>query len=139
MDITLALGGMILLAMICVSGYGWITLPQDALVFVHVGPGRYNNLMAKWRGLVLHPAGGAAVYLSCAIAIKLAPHSASRHLVWAVLLISMCVLLVVQLGAVGGARRRSRGAGWPGSARGPIAEDTAAERRLAPLSLSRHR
>jgi hypothetical protein len=108
MEVVLAVGGVIWLAMICVSGYGWITLPSDALVPVHFGPGAYNNLVAKRLGLVLHPAAGAVIYVICALEIKQPAGSALKHPVWYVLLIAMCVLLVAQVYAINVARRRSR-------------------------------
>ena len=42
----LVIGGVLLLAMIGVSWYGWITLPADALVPIHFGAG-YNNFVSK--------------------------------------------------------------------------------------------
>ncbi len=108
MEVVLAVGGVILLAMICVSGYGWITLPSSAQVPVHFGPGAYNNFVGKRLGLVLHPAAGVVVYVICALEIKQPVGSASGHAIWYVLLIAMCVLLAVQIGAINAARRRSR-------------------------------
>jgi hypothetical protein len=108
MGVVLAVGAVILLAMICVSGYGWITLPRDSRVPAHFGPGAFNNLVSKRVGLVLHPAAGVVVYLICALEIKQQKGSASEHPVWYVLLIAMCVLLAVQIGAINVARRQSR-------------------------------
>jgi hypothetical protein len=62
----LAIGGVILLAMIGVSWYGWVTLPADARVPVHFGAG-YNNFVSKPLGLVIHPAAGALVYVLLAL------------------------------------------------------------------------
>jgi hypothetical protein len=53
----LVIGGVLLLAMIGVAWYGWITLPADALVPIHFGPG-YNNFVSKRLGLIMHPVAG---------------------------------------------------------------------------------
>ena len=52
----LVIGGVLLLAMIGVAWYGWVTLPADALVPIHFGTG-YNNFVSKRLGLITHPAG----------------------------------------------------------------------------------
>ena len=54
----LAIGGVVLLAMIGVSWYGWVTLPADAQVPIHFGAS-YNDFVDKRLGLVVHPAAGA--------------------------------------------------------------------------------
>jgi hypothetical protein len=50
----LVIGGVLLLAMIGVSCYGWVTLPADAQVPIHFGTG-YNNFVSKRLGLIMHP------------------------------------------------------------------------------------
>lgn len=102
----LAIGAVILLAMICVSWYGWVTLPADARVPIHFGVG-YNNFVPKRVGLVMHPAI-AALLLVIFTAVS---HSNSAHGGKAtpevILPLAMGLLLVVQVGAVMVARRRS--------------------------------
>ncbi len=98
----LAIGGAVLLAMIGVSWYGWVTLPADARVPVHFGAG-YNNFVPKRLGLIVHPAVGALVYIITAVA---AHHSAKAAPVF-ILPGVMCLLLVVQVGAIRMARGRS--------------------------------
>jgi hypothetical protein len=51
----LVIGGVLLLAMIGVSWYGWVTLPADALVPIHFGAS-HNNFVSKRLGLIVHPA-----------------------------------------------------------------------------------
>jgi len=106
MVVTLAIGAVILIAMICVSGYGWATLPNDARVPIHFGVG-YNNFVPKRLGLVMHPAAGALVFVLFAITT----HGSSAHggkagpaIIQPLL---MGLLLVVQVGAILVARRRA--------------------------------
>jgi hypothetical protein len=60
MTAVLVIGGVLLLAMIGVSWYGWVTLPADALVPIHFGAS-YNNFVSKRLGLIVHPAAGVLV------------------------------------------------------------------------------
>ncbi|HLN68643.1 MAG TPA: hypothetical protein VK280_15390 [Streptosporangiaceae bacterium] len=98
----LVIGGAALLAMIGVSWYGWVTLPADARVPVHFGAG-YNNFVPKRLGLIVHPAVGALVYVLSAV---VAHHSAKTAPVF-ILPGVMCLLLIVQIGAIRVARGRS--------------------------------
>ena len=58
----LVIGGVLLLAMIGVAWYGWVTLPADAQVPIHFGTG-YNNFVSKRFGLIMHPAVGVVVFV----------------------------------------------------------------------------
>jgi hypothetical protein len=104
----LVIGGVVLLAMICVSCYGAVTLPGDARVPVHFG-GSYNNFVPKRVGLVIHPAAGAVVLLLSAFVRHghQANGASSKTLPPVFIVIIMCVLLAVQVGAIWMARRRS--------------------------------
>ncbi len=98
----LVIGGVVLLAMIGVSWYGWVTLPADARVPVHFGAG-YNNFVPKRLGLIVHPAVGALVYVITGVVTH---HSAKGPPVF-ILPGVMCLLLIVQVGAIRVARGRS--------------------------------
>lgn len=100
---SLVIGGVVLLAMIGVSCYGWVTLPADARVPIHFGAG-YNNFVPKALGLVMHPAAGAVIYVISAATIRNPAKAASAVYIFPVV---MCVLLVVQVGAIKVARGRS--------------------------------
>ena len=102
----LVIGGVLLLAMIGVSWYGWITLPADALVPIHFGAS-YNNFVSKRLGLIVHPAAGVLVYVISA----LAPHHSSKSSTAFIVPLVMCVLLAVQVGAIKVARTKSGTAG----------------------------
>jgi 4-amino-4-deoxy-L-arabinose transferase-like glycosyltransferase len=106
--VALAVGGVILLAMICVSWYGWVTLPGDARVPIHFG-GSYNNFVSKRAGLVMHPAAGAVTFLIFAFVGhgNSANGASSKAHPYVILPVIMCVLLVTQAGAIRVARRRS--------------------------------
>ena len=102
----LAIGAVILLAMVCVSWYGWVTLPADARVPIHFGAG-YNNFVPKRVGLIIHPAI-AALLLVIFTAVS---HGNSAHggktAPEVILPLAMVLMLVVPVGAVIVARRRS--------------------------------
>jgi hypothetical protein len=103
MIVSLVIGGVILLAMIGVSCYGWVTLPADARVPIHFGAG-YNNFVPKGLGLVIHPVAGAVVYVISAVTTH---HHAKAAPAVYIFPIVMCVLLLVQVGAIKVARSRS--------------------------------
>jgi hypothetical protein len=107
MTTILIVGGVILLAMIGMSWYGWVTLPADARVPVHFGAG-YNNFVPKRIGLILHPAAGALVFVITILASHhaIAVHG-SKSAPDVILPIIMVVLLAVQFGAIKVARSRS--------------------------------
>jgi hypothetical protein len=98
----LVIGGVLLLAMIGVSWYGWITLPADALVPIHFGVG-YNNFVSKRLGLIIHPAAGVLIY----VVFALATHHSSKSSPAFIGPVIMCVLLAVQVGAIKVARTKS--------------------------------
>jgi hypothetical protein len=102
----LVIGGVLWLAMVGLSCYGWLTLPAGARVPVHFGAG-YNNFVPKGLGLVIHPAIGGLVYVIIVVAnASHATHGPSLP-VEVILPLVMCLLLVVQAGAIRVARRRS--------------------------------
>ena len=108
MTAALVVGGAVLLAMICISCYGAVTLPSDARVPIHFGVS-YNNFVPKRAGLVMHPAAGAVVFLLLFFVRhgNSANRASSGPLPHVFPVIIMCVLLAVQVGAVWVARRRS--------------------------------
>ena len=59
---TLVVGALVLLAMVGISVYGWVTLPPDARVPVHRGPGGWGNWQPKAWALITYPVGGAVVF-----------------------------------------------------------------------------
>lgn len=103
----IVIGGVFWLAMVGASSYGWLTLPGDALVPVHFGPAAYNNFVPKRIGLLIHPAVGALVYVIILVASSGHAAHRPRFPVEVFLPLVMCVLLVVQAGAIRVARRRS--------------------------------
>ena len=58
----LAVGGLLVLAMIAVSARGWRTLPSDARVPVQRGLRGYRTYLSKPAGLVIWPASGIVIY-----------------------------------------------------------------------------
>ena len=106
MRIDLAIGAAALVAMACVSWYGFTTLPADARIPIHFGPRMYNNFVPKRVGLLLHPAI-AVVIFAVLIAAPQAGGTKNGSGPGPVFLPAIMVaLLVVQAGAIWVARRR---------------------------------
>jgi len=104
---TLILGGALLLAMICVSLYGAVTLPPGAQLPVHFGPGGYNRWVSKNTGLALWPGLGVVVFAIIVVTVK--NHQTHGGLgPSAGLSIALGVMLITQIGALAVARRRDR-------------------------------
>jgi hypothetical protein len=101
---SLVIGGVVVLAMIGVSCYGWVTLPADARVPIHFGAG-YNNFVPKRFGLILHPVAGLVIFAISVATTHNNPAKASSAVY--IFPIVMCVLLIVQVGAIKVARSRS--------------------------------
>jgi hypothetical protein len=59
---TVVAGVVVLLAMVGISAYGWVTLPSDARIPVHRGPGGWGNWQPKARALITYPVGAAVVF-----------------------------------------------------------------------------
>jgi hypothetical protein len=104
----LAIGGVILLAIICVNWYGWVSLPSDALVPIHWG-GTWGSFVSKRAGLAVHLAAGVGIYLLLAFVSVASPvHGKPPKVpVDFILPVVMGVLLITQAGAIKVARRRS--------------------------------
>jgi hypothetical protein len=63
MDVGVVVGGVIvLLAMVGISVYGWVTLPPGAQVPLHHGIGGYGNWQPKTIALISYPVIGALVF-----------------------------------------------------------------------------
>jgi len=95
--VAFAVYAAILLAMIGVAWYGWVSLPSDARVPIYFGLS-YNKFVSKRIGLAIYPAAGALILL---ILVFVNGYVVSP--------IIMCLLLVGQVGALRLARRASRG------------------------------
>jgi len=103
----IVIGSVIWVAMIGVSIYGWLTLPAEARVPVHLGPASYNNFVPKRVGLLIHPGVGALVFAIILVANATHTTHGPSIPIEVILPLAMCVLLVVQAGAIRVARRRS--------------------------------
>jgi hypothetical protein len=106
--LALTIGGVLLLAMICVSVYGWVTLPADARVPIHFRVS-YNNFVPKLAGLIVHPALGAVIFVILAVTghVSSANDGSSHGPSYVAIPIVLALLLVVQIGAIRVARRNS--------------------------------
>jgi hypothetical protein len=97
-------GAALLAVQLCVSWYGWVTLPADARVPIHFGPAAYNNFVSKKAGLLMHPAGGVLLFvILVAVAKSGAGNSSTAPFT---LDIAMAVVVITQCGAIWVARRR---------------------------------
>jgi hypothetical protein len=100
---SLVIGGVVLVAMIAVSCYGWVTLPADARVPIHFGVG-YNNFVPKNLGLIMHPVVGVVIFVLSVVR----PHDPGKATPATYIFpLVMCVVLIVQIGAIKVARSRS--------------------------------
>jgi hypothetical protein len=108
MSVTLlVIEGVLLLAMIGVALFGASALPPGAQVPIHFGPAAYSDWVPKGVGLLVWPAGGAAVHV--ALALHARGHQAGGGSGLPVgLTIALVVILVTQVGALKVAIGRSR-------------------------------
>jgi hypothetical protein len=97
--VELAVGAALLAANLCVSWYGWVTLPSDARVPIHFGPTAYNNFVSKRTALITQPAVAVVLFLVL-VAVSQAHGGSALFLP-----VIMGVLLVTQAGAIRVARR----------------------------------
>ncbi len=103
---SLAVTGLILLAMIAVSGYGASTLPPHTRVPLHLGIASLSYWAPKRAALVIWPAigalvgGGVGAAMASNAAYNWSP--AGREVLTPAL---MCILVTFQVGAIITARR----------------------------------
>jgi hypothetical protein len=109
--LALLAGGLLILVMIGIAGYGWVTLPPDARVPIHHGIGSYNNYVSKRAGLVTWPMAGLLVYaiLIAVAGHAIAPNHASRPVALIILLVALAAVSAAQAGAIRAARRSTPG------------------------------
>ena len=111
---SLVIGGLLVLAMVAVSGRAAVTLAADARIPVHFGSPEHSYLVSKRAGLVIWPAAGAVLYgviggvTGSSLAAGWVP-GVRDVLVPAVL----CVVLGFQVGALIMARRGAGDTGGP--------------------------
>jgi hypothetical protein len=105
---SLAIGGVLLVAMIAASGYGWIALPAAARVPVHCGFAEHCYWAPKRGGLLIWAGIGALGYgiVGAVTASNLASNwsPAAREVLTPAV---MCVALAFQAGALAMARARA--------------------------------
>jgi hypothetical protein len=102
----LAIGGLLVLAIIGVSAWAWRRLPPDVRIPVHRGLSGYNNYQSKTAGLVTWPAGAAIVYGIDVGLTAAVPERARVATVLIVLPVVLVILLVGEMGAIKAAVRR---------------------------------
>jgi hypothetical protein len=111
---SLAIGGILVLAMIAASGRAAVTLAADARIPIHIGSPEHCYLASKRAGLVIWPAVGVVLYgliggvTGSSLASGWVP-GVRDVLAPAVL----CVVLGFQVGALILARRSAGDAGSP--------------------------
>jgi hypothetical protein len=107
--ISLVIGGLLVVLMIGIAAYGWMTLPADARVPIHHGLGGYNNFVSKKAALISWPVAGVvlfAILVALATAAAKPDHGGGRTVV-VIMLIALAVVALVEWGAVAAARRKS--------------------------------
>jgi hypothetical protein len=103
--VELAVGAALLAGNLCVSWYGWVTLPSEARVPVHFGPAAYNHFVSKRVALITHPAVAAVLFVVLVAVSQGGAANRGSGLVF--LPVVMGVLLITQAGAIKVARNRS--------------------------------
>ena len=98
----LLLSGVILLAMVAVSTYGAVALPSDTCVRVH-WPSSYGKGASKRAGLAVGPVAGE-VFEGFLLVVYSDRHLRYRLGGLVALLVSMCILLAFETGAVAARR-----------------------------------
>jgi hypothetical protein len=96
----------LVVAMICLSGYGAVRLPPDARVPVHFGSGSWETSVPKTPGLVLWAAVGVVTWL---VAGGPRPAAALTTAARLGLTVALTAVLCAQAVAVALAVTRSRG------------------------------
>jgi hypothetical protein len=109
--VELAVTTALLAANLCVSWYGWATLPSDARVPIHFGTDAYKSFVSKRTALIMYPA--AAVVLFLVLVTVNQGNGANGGPALALPPVIMGVLLITQAGAIRVARRRSGGGPGP--------------------------
>ncbi len=87
---TVVVGALVLLSMVGISVYGWRTLPPDARIPLHRGPGGWGNWQPKALALITYPVGGAVVF-----AIVLTATSSGKSGKTAFMLIAPLAILAI--------------------------------------------
>jgi hypothetical protein len=105
---SLAIGGVLLVAMIAASGYGWVTLPADARVPVHCGSAERCYWAVKRGGLLIWAAIGVLGYgIVGAIMASNLTYNWSPAVREVLTPAVMCVALAFQAGALAMAKART--------------------------------
>jgi hypothetical protein len=104
----LVIGGVLLIGMVCATGYAVRTLPAAARVPLHAGTPEYSIWLSKRAGLAAWLAAGAAIFAILA-ALTVSDVAANwMPSVRMVLLPSvMCVALAAEAAAIISARQRA--------------------------------
>jgi hypothetical protein len=107
MSATLIIDTVLLLAIVGVSVYGAVTLPNDAELPLHLGPAGYTNWQRKNFALVLWPALAVAVYLILVVSGHGQQGTSGRGLPLPIgLTVVLAIMLASHVGALNVAIRR---------------------------------
>jgi hypothetical protein len=99
-------GGIVLLAMVGISVYAWVTLPPGTRVPLHHGIGGYGNWQPKTIALISYPVIGAFVF-----AVVLGATSSAKSGKTTPAVIAPLVLLVIAVGQYFAVRAAIRNGG----------------------------
>jgi hypothetical protein len=104
--VSLAVGGLLVVAMIGLSVYGARTLPPGVRIPIHYGLGSFNNFASRTVGLTMWPAAGAVVYgvFAGIQAGAIKPNHGGSGSAAVILPIVLVVMLGAQVGAFRAAR-----------------------------------
>jgi hypothetical protein len=105
--ISLVIGGLLVVLMIGIAAYGWVTLPADARVPIHHGLGGYNNFVSKKAALITYSVAGVGLFAILAVLSEAvaAPDRGGTGTAVVVMLIALAVAAFVEWGAIAAARK----------------------------------
>ena len=109
-SVSFVIGGLLVGVMIGISLYGSRTLPADARIPLHLGPGGYGNFAAKTTGLIVWPAAGAVIFALLAVVSEYvikASDGGARNGPLIILPFALIALATAQWGAISAARRNT--------------------------------
>jgi uncharacterized membrane protein len=104
--VSFVVSGLLIGVMIGISWYGARTLPADARIPLHYGPGGYGSFASKKTGLVVWPFAGAVIFVLLVGVSEsvIKPNHGSNGTALIILPIVLVALIAAQWGAISRAR-----------------------------------
>jgi len=104
--VSFVVSGLLVGVMIGISWYGARTLPPDARLPLHYGPGGYGSFVSRNTGLIVWPVAGAAIF-ALLVGVSqgvIKPNHGSSGTALIILPIVLLALIAAHWGAISRAR-----------------------------------